>query len=163
MLEPGSYIIRVIVPAFIPGMSYTRSKTGMIQAGNLQDFSVTLAANEVTNISVAVFSSIDCPIPSNNVDLKACADNCNQELNIEVRNSLSELINPDNCVNPRTYTIIVLSPSGSNWTFSWVINVFWILLRTLRNMRLSSIQAKVSQFQLLQKLLDVLINYKNLH
>ena len=121
-LEPGSYIIRVIVPAFIPGMSYTWSKAGMIQPGNLQDFSVTLAANEVTNISVAVFSSIDCPIPSNNVDLKACADNCNQELNIEVRNSLSELINPDDCVNPGTYTIIVLSPSGSNWTFSWVIN-----------------------------------------
>ncbi|WP_273275026.1 hypothetical protein [Maribacter polysiphoniae] len=121
-LEPGSYKVSVIVPSFMPGMSYSWSLQGNTQPGNFPDFTVGIAANEEVNISVAVFTSIDCPIPSNFVELKGCADNCDQELIVEVRNSLGELIDPNECVDPGTYTLIAISPVGLNWTFSWVIN-----------------------------------------
>lgn len=121
-LESGSYKVRVIIPAFVPGMSYTWSKEGETQPGNLQEFIVSIAANEEVSIGVAVFTSIDCPIPSNHVDLKGCADNCGQDLTMEVRNALGELIDPDDCVDPGVYTLFVISPIGSNWTFTWVIN-----------------------------------------
>lgn len=123
-LVPGDYKVRVIVPAFVPGMFFSWSdENGTSLPGNLQEIIVSVPPNEEVERLVSVFTSVEClPTPSNHVTLKGCADNCDQDLTIEVRNSLGELINPSDCVDADTYTVIVTSPTGSNWTFAWAIN-----------------------------------------
>lgn len=122
-LPSDEYTISVIIPANVPGMTYTFSINGVVeQFGINPDFIVQVDSNVEIEVTVSVFSSIDCPNPSNAVILKGCADNCDQELIINVRNTLGQVIDPNECLDPGTYTIQVTSPNGSNWSFAWVIN-----------------------------------------
>ena len=121
-LAPGSYTVQVTSPVLTPGIEFFWSLDGVLQSGATgPSFTLSLTGGQVVDLSVAV-SIPGCPPLSAGLQLEGCVIDCSEDLVLEVRNSLGQIVDLDqDCLAPGRYTIRATSPSGPGWSFTWEI------------------------------------------
>lgn len=119
---PGTYTVEVVSPAIIPGIVFSWSLNGALQPGET-GATLTLSIGPGQEIDLSVVVAIPgCPPLSRGIDLEGCIGDCSEDLELQVRNSLGQTVDPDQpCLAAGTYTIEAISPTGPGWEFTWVI------------------------------------------